>query len=90
MADLEWLECLERDFARNSTDARPQTYSKLLTLARRALEQPAPTGESAQGGWVAVIQDAYDSLTDGDAEGAIKKLRSVLPPPPSDPSKGDR
>jgi hypothetical protein len=36
--------------------------------------------QEAQGGWVAVIQDAYDSLTDGDAEGAIRTLRAALPP----------
>lgn len=44
--ELRDIEHLERAFANNSTDARPQVYSALLALARRALEaEKPPTGE---------------------------------------------
>ena len=122
MTDMEWLEKLERDFARDSTDARPQTYNKLLALARRALEQPPVSPsvdetdawvtavfdgeldglrirESAQGGWVAV--KAYIERTRYNCESLhhvpwttaevmemIGQIEGLLPPPPSDPSKG--
>lgn len=38
---LRDIDHLQRDFARHRTDARPQVYGALLTLARRALEQTA-------------------------------------------------
>lgn len=81
---LGWLDSEAERFIRNPQAHR--TFRECAGRLRAALKD-CPVQE-AQGGWVAVIQDAYDSLTDGDAEGAIRTLRAALPPPPSDTGKG--